>query len=144
MARLRSFMHRLARNLRVIHFDKRGTGLSDRVSGALDIVCAWTTSGRSWMPPEWSGQPSRLANGGPPLAVVFASTYPERTSALLIDGTISLRRTEDDPWGTTEEELEANITAFVARWGKEEGVPDLVTGPSATIPPITRRSMRPS
>ena len=65
--------------------------------------------------------------GGTPLAVVFASTYPERTSALLIDGDISMRRTEDYPWEMTEEELEAHIAATVARWGDEEGIPDLVS-----------------
>jgi len=31
-------MHRLSRNLRVLQFDKRGTGLSDRVSGPLDTL----------------------------------------------------------------------------------------------------------
>jgi class 3 adenylate cyclase len=65
--------------------------------------------------------------GGPPLALVFASTYPERTSALLIDGTISLRRTEDYPWEMTEEELEAHIAAAVAKWGEEEGIPDMMS-----------------
>ena len=120
-------MQRLARNLRVIHFDKRGTGLSDRVSGALDISVRMDDI-RAVMDAAGVERAALYGwgYGGPPLAVVFASTYPERTSAILIDGTISLRRTEDYPWEMTEEELEAHIAATVARWGKEEGVPDLV------------------
>ena len=120
-------MHRLARNMRIIHFDKRGTGLSDRVSGPLDIGvrmddirAVMDAAGRG------AGSPLRVGYGGTPLAAVFGSTYPERTLALLIDEDISMRRTEDYPWGMTEEEHDAIIAATVARWGEEEGIPDLV------------------
>ena len=126
--RFARFMHRLARNMRVIHFDKRGTGLSDRVSGPLDIGVRMDDV-RAVMDAAGVERAALYGwgYGGPPLAVVFASTYPERTSALLIDGEISLRRTEDYPWGMTEEELDAVIATFVARFGEEEGVPDTMS-----------------
>jgi class 3 adenylate cyclase/pimeloyl-ACP methyl ester carboxylesterase len=122
------FMHRLARNLRIIHFDKRGTGLSDRVSGPVDIGVRMDDI-RAVMDAAGVKRAALFGwcLGGPPLALVFASTYPERTSALLIDGTISLRRTEDYPWEMTEEELEAHIAAAVAKWGEEEGIPDMMS-----------------
>ena len=118
-------MQRLARHLRIIHFDKRGTGLSDRVSGPLDIGVRMDDI-RAVMDAAGVERAALYGwgYGGPPLAVVFASTYPERTSALLIDPEILMRRTEDYPWGMTEEELEAHIAAFVVSWGEEEGVPD--------------------
>jgi class 3 adenylate cyclase len=121
------FMQRLARHLRIIHFDKRGTGLSDRVSGPLDIGVRMDDV-RAVMDAAGVERAALYGYGygGPPLAVVFASTYPERTSALLIDSEISMRRTEDYPWGMTEEELDAVIATTVARWGEEEGIPDLV------------------
>ena len=120
-------MHRLARNLRIIHFDKRGTGLSDRVSGPLDIGVRMDDI-RAVMDAAGVERAALYGwgNGGSAWAAVFASTYPERTSALLIDGDILLRRTEDYPWGMTEEELDALIAATVARWGEEESIPDLV------------------
>ena len=126
--RFARFMHRLARNLRIIHFDKRGTGLSDRVKGPLDIGVRMDDI-RAVMDAAGVERSALYgwATGGPPLAVVFASTYPERTSALLIDGDISLRRTEDYPWGMTEQELDAHIATFVARWGEEEGIPDMMS-----------------
>jgi class 3 adenylate cyclase len=125
--RFARFMHRLARNLRIIHFDKRGTGLSDRVSGPLDIGVRMDDV-RAVMDAAGVERAALYGwgYGSPPLAVVFASTYPDRTSALLIDGAISLRRTEDHPWDMTEEELDAHIAATVAEWDEEEGIPDLV------------------
>ena len=121
-------MHRLARNLRIIHFDKRGTGLSDRVSGPLDIGVRMDDI-RAVMDAAGVERAALYGwgNGGSAWAAVFASTYPERTSALLIDGDILLRRTEDYPWGMTEEELDALIATFVARWGDEEGIPDMMS-----------------
>ena len=126
--RFARFMHRLARNLRIIHFDKRGTGLSDRVSGPLDLGVRMDDV-RAVMDAAGVERAALYGwcIGGPPLAVVFASTYPERTSALLIDGEISSRRTEDYPWEMTEEELDAHIATFVARWGDEEGIPDMMS-----------------
>jgi len=125
--RFARLMHRLARNLRVLHFDKRGTGLSDRVSGPLDIGVRMDDV-RAVMDAAGVERAALFGwgLGGPPLAVVFASTYPERTSALVIDGVISGRRTDDYPWGATEEELDESIATRVARWGEEEGVPDQV------------------
>jgi class 3 adenylate cyclase/pimeloyl-ACP methyl ester carboxylesterase len=120
-------MRRLARTVRVLHFDKRGTGLSDRVSGPLDIGVRMDDI-RAVMDAAgveraalygWGG-------GGCPLALVFASTYPERTSAILIDGALGERRTEDGPAGMTDAEFDAETAAFVASWGDEEGIPYLV------------------
>ena len=52
------------------------------------------------------------------LACVFAATYPDRVRALvLIDGFARLTRTDDYPWGITEERSRAIIEAFGSTWG---------------------------
>jgi pimeloyl-ACP methyl ester carboxylesterase len=58
------FYHRLASFSRLILFDKRGTGLSDRVApdNLPTLETGWTTCGPSWTrwaysEPQWSGTP---------------------------------------------------------------------------------------
>jgi class 3 adenylate cyclase/pimeloyl-ACP methyl ester carboxylesterase len=125
--RFARFMHRLARNLRIIHFDKRGTGLLDRVGGSLDLGVRMDDV-RAVIDAAGVERAALYAwgLGGPPLALVFASTHPERTSALLVDSVLSERATEDYPWGLTEAEFEAETAALVASWGEEEGIPDMM------------------
>jgi class 3 adenylate cyclase/pimeloyl-ACP methyl ester carboxylesterase len=119
------FMHRLARTMRVVHFDKRGTGLSDRLTGPLDIGVRIDDLRAVMDAAEVERAPLYgWGTGGPPVAIVFASTYPERTSALIIDGEISTRRTNDYPWGLTEGGLDLTVETLTARWGEEEGVWD--------------------
>jgi pimeloyl-ACP methyl ester carboxylesterase len=44
--RFARFMRRLSKNMRVLHFDKRGVGMSDRFSDRPDSTSRWTTSGQ--------------------------------------------------------------------------------------------------
>ena len=82
------FLHRLASFSRLILFDKRGTGLSDRVriDACRRWSSAWTMCARSWTPPA----PKRAAlfgvSEGGPLCALFAATFPERTQRLAIVG----------------------------------------------------------
>src|SRR5437867_12498695 len=85
------FLRRLGTFSRLLCFDKRGTGVSDPVP--LAAIPRWsngtTTCGRSWMP--WAPERAallRLAEGGP-MSVLFAATYPERTSALVLVNTFA-------------------------------------------------------
>src|SRR5262245_6376283 len=82
---------RLASFSRLIRFDKRGTGLSDRVGGMptleqrMDDVRAVMDSVGSERAALFG-----VSEGGP-MSVLFAATYPERTSALVLYGTYARR-----------------------------------------------------
>src|SRR5262249_12600212 len=102
--------------------DKRGTGLSDRVADMpnletrMDDVRAVLDAVRS----------SRAAlvgySEGGPMCALFAATYPERSSALVMLGGFARRtRRPDYPWGPTDEEYEAFIDATVRGWGGPVG-----------------------
>src|SRR3954453_11792286 len=54
----RAWLEALAAEYRLIVFDKRGTGLSDRVAGAPRSRCGWTTAGLCWMRPGPNAQRS--------------------------------------------------------------------------------------
>jgi pimeloyl-ACP methyl ester carboxylesterase len=97
----------LASFSRLIIFDKRGTGMSDRVVGAPTIE-ARMDDVRAVM--DAVGSPRAALIGlseGAPLGIVFAATYPERTDALvLIGGFARLMWAPDHPWGRTEEDYD--------------------------------------
>jgi class 3 adenylate cyclase len=117
------FVWRLARNFRVLQFDKRGMGMSDRVPGALDLDTRMDDV-RAVMDAAGVERAALLAYGygGPAVAVFFAATQPERTLAVCINGSIDDRRTADFPWGMDEREREDWVAACVAGWGDEDAV----------------------
>ena len=117
----REYCERLASFTRVIAFDKRGMGLSDRVRvGTLedrmdDIRAIMDAAGSE------SAVLKGVSEGGP-LSMLFAATYPQRTQALILCGAeVKEETTGDWPWGeATREEFEEymRIEAVVERWGQ--------------------------
>ena len=84
---LERFYRRLASFCRLIIFDKRGTGLSDRVSGVPDLETRMDDV-RAIMDAEGSERAAVLGySEGAAMAALFAATYPERTPALVLYGT---------------------------------------------------------
>jgi class 3 adenylate cyclase/pimeloyl-ACP methyl ester carboxylesterase len=120
-AEYRRFCERLASFSRLILFDKRGMGLSDRVRvGTLEERM---DDVRAVM--DAAGSDSAVVMGtseGGPMSILFAATYPERTRALVLCGAeVKEETTQDWPWGeATREEFEqyCTIENVVARWGK--------------------------
>jgi class 3 adenylate cyclase len=114
------FMRRLAERMRVLHFDKRGTGMSDRFARPPDLETRMDDV-RAVMDTAGVERAALFAwgDGGPPLAAFFAASHPERTLALCIDPHIHLRRTHDYPFGQTEEEFEEWLSDTMAVWGDE-------------------------
>ena len=118
-------LKRLTAFARVIVFDKRGQGLSDRVAeqtleeriGDVRAVMDAAGSERATIY-GWS-------EGGP-MCLMFAATYPERTSALVLYGTFASMRNE--PWGVTREQLDQFLGQLDHHWG--EGVLVLLNAPS--------------
>jgi class 3 adenylate cyclase len=118
------FLRRLGAGFRLILFDRRGTGLSDRISDdELPTLEVRMDDVRAVLDAAGSEQTAVFAQGyGTPLATVFAATYPERTRALVLYTPVAKTglRTDDYPWGATEEQVEAWEGQTGRRWGTEE------------------------
>ena len=118
-------LKRLTSFARVIVFDKRGQGLSDRVAeqtleerigdvrAVLDAAGSKRTAVFAW------------SEGGP-MALMFAATYPERTSALVMFGTFASMKAE--PWALSQEQFDLFLAALDEHWG--EGVLVPINAPS--------------
>ncbi len=103
-------IERLSSFARLIRFDKRGTGMSDRPPGAPTLE-ERTDDIRTVMDAAGSARAFVFGTSeGGSMASVFAATYPERTSGLILWGTQAMWiRTADYPWGLSMEEALADI-----------------------------------
>jgi len=111
---------RLGSFARLIRFDKRGTGLSDRTVGLPDFD-ARMDDVRAVMDAEESEHAALFGySEGGPLCVLFAATYPERTRALVLYGTYAKRRDPDDdyPWAPTRESRLSHAQELESTWGE--------------------------
>jgi class 3 adenylate cyclase len=97
----------LTARMRVIRFDKRGTGASDRVSGVPSLEERMDDV-RAVMDAVGSERAALLGHvDGAALAILFAATYPERVFALvLFQGKPRFVRSPDFPWAPTREQYE--------------------------------------
>jgi class 3 adenylate cyclase len=88
---------------RFIKFDKRGTGMSDRVSGAPTLETRMDDV-RAVMDAAGSERAALLGwSEGVAMSVLFAATYPDRAWALVLYGASARDlRAPDYPWGQTE------------------------------------------
>jgi pimeloyl-ACP methyl ester carboxylesterase len=113
------FLERLASFSRLIRFDKRGTGLSDRTVGLPDFETRMDDV-RAVMDATGSEQAALFGySEGGPMCVLFAAAYPERTRALVLYGTYAKRtRSEDYPWAPTWEERVATAHELEETWGE--------------------------
>jgi class 3 adenylate cyclase/pimeloyl-ACP methyl ester carboxylesterase len=112
------FLERLAAFSRVILFDKRGTGLSDRALGAPDFDMR-ADDLRAVLDAAGSKRAVIVGNrGGGSLAAFFAATHPDRVFALVLYN--SWARTawaSDYPVGTSTDDLAAWRSEIAAHWG---------------------------
>jgi class 3 adenylate cyclase len=118
------FLTRLSSFARLILFDKRGTGLSDRVPDSdLPILEVRMDDVRAVMDQVGSERAALLGiSEGGCMCALFAATYPERTSALIMAGSFA-RRTQapDYPWAPSETDIQALIEEFQRDWGGPVG-----------------------
>src|SRR6478609_11320965 len=93
------FLKRLSSFSRLIVFDKRGTGLSDKVLN-LPTLEQRMDDVRAVMDAVGSEKAALLGvSEGGPMCTLFAATYPERTTALIMYGTYARRVCAPDyPW----------------------------------------------
>jgi pimeloyl-ACP methyl ester carboxylesterase len=115
----RRYCERLAEFSRLILFDKRGMGMSDRVPGATPLDVRMDDV-RAVMDAVGSQQAAIMGESeGGQLAILFAAAHPERTRALILQGAEVRERTDETwPWGeNTPEEAEASFRGIPQRWG---------------------------
>ena len=120
-----SFLDRLSSFSRLILFDKRGTGLSDRVPvNELPTLEQRMEDVHAVMDAVGSERAVLIGvSEGGPMCSLFAATYPERTAALVMIGTYAKRIRDDDyPWGPTEERRNAFLELLQRDWGKPLGL----------------------
>lgn len=125
------FLQRLGTFARVAWFDKRGTGLSDRV-GELPTLELRIDDIRAVM--DAVGFEKAVVFGyseGGSMCALFAATYPQRTTSLILYGAFAKRLwSEDYPWAPTLEKREKWIQSLESGWGGPIEVSTLA--PSAT------------
>lgn len=114
-----NFLRRIASFARVITFDKSGQGLSDRYLGMpsfeqrVDVV-------RAVMDATASRRAVLLGcSEGGPISIVFAATYPERVSHLILFGSFArFTAAPDYPFRRSEDEIMRYADdAWVPNWG---------------------------
>ncbi|HEX6508515.1 MAG TPA: alpha/beta fold hydrolase [Chloroflexota bacterium] len=137
--RIAHYLGRLASFSRLITLDKRGTGLSDRgvepptLEQRMDDV-------RAVMDAVGSEQAALLGvSEGGVMSALFAATYPERTSALVLYATYAKRVWSPDyPWAPTPEERQEFYDAIEQEWGGPVGLENVA--PSVANDPGFQRS----
>jgi pimeloyl-ACP methyl ester carboxylesterase len=115
-----SFYRRLAAFARVVTFDKRDTGLSDRVAD-IPQLDQRVDDLRAVMDAAGVERAALMGvSEGGPMNVQFAANYPDRTRALVLYG--SGARTmwaPDYPWGTTATEQDRRDELTLSFWGSD-------------------------
>ena len=114
------FLHRLGTMGRLIRFDKRGTGMSDRPPDVPDLetrihdvlaVMDAVGSERAYL--------LGYSEGGP-MVTLFAATYPERVAGLVLYGaSVKRTRAPDYPWARSAEERRAYTEELATTWDWE-------------------------
>jgi class 3 adenylate cyclase len=133
---MRSAFRRLGTFSRVIMFDKRGTGMSDRTERLpdadrrmLDIEAVMLAAG--------SKRAALLGvSEGGPMAILFAAAHPERTRALVLIGTYArITACPDYPIGMPSQQLYGFAEYLEPRWGSGVGLgawaPSVAADPGA-------------
>jgi pimeloyl-ACP methyl ester carboxylesterase len=118
---LARFLRRLASFSRLVFFDKRGTGLSDRVSeAAVPTLEERMDDVRAVMDAVGFERAAIFApSDAGSMAILFAATYPERTTALVLWGTFAAGVQEPTyPWGGTPAEWDATADRWREQWGR--------------------------
>lgn len=115
-----AFLRRLSKFARVVTFDKRGQGLSDRISGAASLEQRMDDV-RAIMEEIGSARAALFGfSEGAAMCALFAATYPERVSHLLLFGGFAKAR-GDEQW----------IEERVKAWGAGGSINGLNPGQAA-------------
>ncbi|MGH8541646.1 MAG: adenylate/guanylate cyclase domain-containing protein [Stenotrophobium sp.] len=114
------FLMRLASFGRLILFDRRGSGLSDRLpASATPTAEEWAEDLRVVMDAADSRKAAVFAErDAGPVAMLFAANHPERVSALILSNTSArYARAADYPCGQSPEFIEQRYNSVLEHWG---------------------------
>jgi pimeloyl-ACP methyl ester carboxylesterase/class 3 adenylate cyclase len=118
-----NFFRRLASFCRLIIFDKRGTGMSDRSSQLFSLEQRMADV-QAIMDDAGSERAALFGvSEGGPMSILFAASYPQRTAALVIYGSYAKRSWAPDyPFGWNEDKWNTVLTNIERHWGTPKGV----------------------
>ena len=119
------FFGQLSSFARLILFDKRGTGLSDRANGIPDLETRMDDI-RAVMDAAASKRAAIMGfSEGGPMTLLFAATYPERCAAAILYGSkASYVWSEDYPWGLKPKQWAEDIQQEASQAGTQEWLDD--------------------
>ena len=128
-----NFLRRVASFCRLIIFDKRGTGMSDRTSQLFsleqrmaDVQAIMDDVGLE------RAALFGISEGGP-MSILFAASYPQRTAGLIVYGSYAKRSWAPDyPFGWKEDRWKVVLDNIDRHWGTPEGVNLSMWAPSIT------------
>jgi len=129
-----SFFHELARDFRLILYDRRGVGLSDRTVDPADTT---VSSADALAVLDAAGSRRALVfavSEGGPIAIRLAVEHPERVAGLALWATLARGTAAHDyPWALTGERYARWLDALVAQWGRPAAIdtfaPDQASDP---------------
>src|SRR6478672_11270566 len=106
---------------RLIRFDKRGTGMSDRIGGAPTLETRMDDA-RAVMDAAGSSRAAFFGSSeGAAMSLLFAATYPEQTAALVLRSAYPRTMWAPDyPWGRTEEEYRRETKRDLGLFGSRD------------------------
>jgi class 3 adenylate cyclase len=131
-----AFYRRLASFCRVILFDKRGTGMSDR--GSQIFTLEQRMHDVQTILNEVGSERAALfgISEGGPMSLLYAATYPERTSALVLYGCYAKRSWSPDySFGWTDERWKRVLDNIEHHWGTPQGISVTMWAPSVANDP---------
>jgi pimeloyl-ACP methyl ester carboxylesterase/class 3 adenylate cyclase len=126
-----AFFRRLASFCRLILFDKRGTGMSDR--GSQMFALEQRMHDVQAILDEVGSERTVLfgVSEGGPMSLLYAATHPERTSALVLYGSYARRSWAPDyPFGWKDERLQRVLDDIEHNWGSPQSLSTAMWAPS--------------
>ncbi|HEY7652047.1 MAG TPA: alpha/beta fold hydrolase, partial [Methylomirabilota bacterium] len=123
--RVARFLRQLASIGRLILFDKRGTGLSDRVPpNALPTLEQRMTDVRAVMDAVGSKRATLVGySEGGSMCALFAATYPDRAAGLVMIGSYArMIQAPDHPWGPSADDYARYVELVERDWGGPLGI----------------------
>jgi pimeloyl-ACP methyl ester carboxylesterase len=131
-----AFLQRLASFSRLILFDKRGTGMSDR--GSHVFTLEQRMHDVQAILDEVGSQRAALfgVSEGGPMSLLYAASHPERTAALVLYGSYAKRAWAPDyPIGWKDEQWKQVLGNIEAHWGTPQGISIAIWAPSLAHDP---------
>jgi class 3 adenylate cyclase/alpha-beta hydrolase superfamily lysophospholipase len=128
-----AFLRRLSNFARVVTFDKRGQGLSDRIGGAPSLEERMDDL-RAIMDVIGSRRAVLLGvSEGCPMSILFAATYPERVSHLILFGGFACAadRMPEDVW-------QSHVEQTLKSWGTGETIRNVAPSHASNPETVTQ------